>query len=380
MNLRFAFIGVAALLTALVQAPLALSDVGGLPQPSSTPAYGPSPYYMPDMSRGPAPTPMFGDLPPIYYTSGSASVSGPAPATYGVSPYYMPDLTRAPRTTQLAIGSSPYYMPDLSRPPMGAPVRLAATQQPAAAPPETDAGDDVEIAEIDLNDPLEPINRFFFGFNNYLEQYLVSPIITVYNWLPVDVRGSVSNFLRNLNSPIVLANDLLQFEFLRAWETTERLVINTTLGVGGLFDVAKNEYFDIPKHNEDFGQTLGTWGVGEMFYLVLPIFGPSSPRDAVGKLFVDNYFDPVGYWLKGKRNDALIGTNSDALVLARSAVGSVDKYASVKSELDIIRNTSIDFYATIRSMYRQKRERDIANGDVVIPTIPDYDLDNIEIE
>jgi phospholipid-binding lipoprotein MlaA len=154
----------------------------------------------------------------------------------------------------------------------------------------------------------------------------------------------------------------LQGEGQRALQTTQRFVINTTLGVGGIMDPATK--IGITKHSEDFGQTLAVWGVGEGLYLVLPFYGPSNPRDAVGKLFVDNYFDPLGMYLEN--------TDQDEVRYARMAVGAVDEYGGVMDELEQIKKTSVDYYAAIRSMYRQKRKSEISNGtEVDLPPIPD---------
>ena len=244
-------------------------------------------------------------------------------------------------------------------------VDVAAFNVDLAASNVEEAPPDIDMAaedEDDVNDPIEPVNRFIFGFNEFFYAITLRPISKLYNFLPQPVREAVSNVLDNISSPKVLANDVLQGEGKRALQTTGRFLINSTAGVAGLFDVA--EKFGIPEHDEDFGQTLGVWGVGEGFYLMLPLLGPSSPRDAVGKLGVDPYFDPLGLWLDNTERDEIFY----ALVGARA----VDEYAGLVDELDQIKKTSIDYYAAIRSMYRQKRESEIKNGeDVDLPPIPD---------
>ena len=170
------------------------------------------------------------------------------------------------------------------------------------------------------------------------------------------------NVLNNLKTPVILANDLLQGEPERALVTTQRFVINTTVGIGGIFDRAEDMGYE--RHKEDFGQTMAVWGVGEGFYLVLPIFGPSNPRDAVGKMVVDSYFDPVGYYLKN--------TDQEEYGYARMVIDGVDQYGNVREELARVKKTSVDYYAAVRSLYRQKRESEIrtgASGD--LPAIPD---------
>lgn len=227
------------------------------------------------------------------------------------------------------------------------------------------AGEDIEMAAVeenDVNDPIEPVNRFIFGFNEFFYAILLRPVSKLYNVLPQPVREAVSNVLDNVSSPVVLANDVLQGEVKRALQTTGRFLINSTAGLAGLFDVA--DKMGIPEHDEDFGQTLGVWGVGEGFYLVLPLLGPSSPRDAVGKLVVDPFFDPLGLWLNN--------TDRDEIAWGLVGARAIDEYAGLVDELEQIKKTSIDYYAAIRSMYRQKRESEIKNGeDVDLPPIPD---------
>ena len=244
-------------------------------------------------------------------------------------------------------------------------VDLAASNVEEPIPDIDLAGEDIDMAAEDVddvNDPIEPVNRFIFGFNEFFYAILLRPISKAYNYLPQPVREAVSNVLDNVNSPVVLANDVLQGEGERALQTTGRFLINSTAGLAGLFDVA--EMIGIPEHDEDFGQTLGVWGVGEGFYLVLPLLGPSSPRDAVGKLGVDPFFNPLGLWLDN--------TDRDEIFYALVGARAIDEFAGLVDELEQIKKTSIDYYAAIRSMYRQKREAEIKNGeDVDLPPIPD---------
>ncbi len=237
---------------------------------------------------------------------------------------------------------------------------------PAAVPTGMDGGgddfggmDDLDdlLAEDtsggEANDPLEPMNRFIFGFNLILEDFIFRPVAYTYNAVVPDPgRTAISNFLDNLSSPIVLLNDLLQGEFGRAFDTTQRMLINTTIGIGGLWDAAA--WMGIEEHREDFGQTLAVWGVGEGFYLVLPVLGPSNPRDAIGKFGVDSYLDPVNMWLDDE--------GEDELYWARVGMTGLVEYADIVEELDTLRETSLDYYAAIRSLYRQKRDADIRNA------------------
>jgi phospholipid-binding lipoprotein MlaA len=206
-------------------------------------------------------------------------------------------------------------------------------------------------APADDGDPLESMNRTIFAFNQFLQDALFRPLAEVYLILPEAVRDSVRDVLNNLRSPVVLANDLLQGEGNRALVTAERFVINSTVGFLGLFDAAEN--MGIKGHNEDFGQTLAVWGMPEGFYLVLPILGPSNPRDAIARL-ADFYLDPVSQWTSN--------TDRDAITYARTLVSGIDSFSRVVDDLEKLEKTSIDFYAAVRSITRQRRAAQIKNG------------------
>ena len=219
--------------------------------------------------------------------------------------------------------------------------------------------DDLEVEgdENGVNDPLEVPNRMFFAFNEALDFAVIRPITVTYNFIvPKGVRNTVTNFLRNLRSPVVLANDLLQGNFDRAGTTAARFFINSTLGILGLFDFATLEGFAY--HDEDFGQTLGTWGAGEGFYLVLPVLGPSSARDGIG-IIVDIFLDPLTYILPTEYG------------LGRAALTGLDIRSRNIDELDDLKADSVDFYARVRSLYRQHRESEINNGEPSTET-PDF--------
>lgn len=218
----------------------------------------------------------------------------------------------------------------------------------------------------DVNDPLEPMNRIIFEFNEAVYAILLTPIAKTYNTvLPATFRAGVSNVIDNISSPVTFVNDLLQFELNRALTTLARFIVNTVTGMGGIADVASG--IGLAEHQEDFGQTLGVYGIGEGLYLVLPLLGPTNPRDAIGKYVVDPYFDPLGLYLAN--------TDRDAAAYSRLGVSAVDEYAGLVDELEQIKKTSVDYYAAIRSLYRQKRLTEISNGrDEDLPAIPNYDL------
>ncbi len=238
----------------------------------------------------------------------------------------------------------------------------------ATTSPEGDAGASAAIDET--NDPIEPVNRAIFTFNQFADGILIKPLALMYRDLtPPPVRRGVRNMLSNLRAPITFANDILQGKAGRALITGERFLINSTIGVGGLMDVASD--WGIEGHREDFGQTLAEWGSAEGPYLMLPILGPSNPRDAVG-LIVDSFIDPFGY---------IIPAN---YALAKTIVRGIDERERVVDQLDEIERASLDFYATLRSLYRQRRADEIRDGrpaDVIpIPSLSIEDFEEFESE
>lgn len=210
-----------------------------------------------------------------------------------------------------------------------------------------------ELANHDpnANDPVEPLNRYFFEVNLVLDNLILEPAARGYRFiLPKPARRSVGNFLHNLGTPVILANDLFQGEFERAGETLGRFVVNTTVGVGGLFDPAAD--WIAPRHSEDFGQTLGTYGVGEGPYFVAPVIGPAPPRDLAGR-GVDVLLDPLT-WIGGPE--------SDAIQIGRFVGTAIHEREQGIEAFEEIERSSLDLYVTVRSIYRQARDTAIANG------------------
>lgn len=242
--------------------------------------------------------------------------------------------------------------------------------QPKPAADGWSESDDLEIAEVDSdNDPLELLNRFTFSFNMALDTVIFQPVAAYYRFLfPVQVRDSVRNVFRNLRSPLILINDLLQGETERAETTLVRFIVNSTVGVLGLFDVAAD--LGHPYHDEDFGQTLAVHGMGEGFYLVLPVLGPSNPRDGAG-LLVDLYLNPLTY--------AFDSVDADDWVVPRIAAEAIDKRSRNIEVIEDLRRDSIDFYARIRSLHRQSRTNEINNGRVPVDSLT-QDLYNFGFE
>ena len=168
------------------------------------------------------------------------------------------------------------------------------------------------------------------------------------------------NFLNNLDSPIIFTNDLLQGELARAKITLVRTLVNTTVGVGGLFDVA--DRWGFPRHREDFGQTLATLGIGEGPYIFIPFFGPANVRDLLG-YGTDMFFQPLTYVQWG---DELY------VPYVRYGVDLIDLRARNIETLDEIQQTSLDYYASVRSLYRQSRNNEINNGASAVEDLPDF--------
>ncbi len=203
------------------------------------------------------------------------------------------------------------------------------------------------------NDPFEPFNRDLFSLNQKLDKYVVIPsaglyVVAVPEW----GRDRIHNLLTHLDLPGVFVNDVLQGEGKRAGETAKRFVVNTTLGLGGLFDVATTE-FKMPMHREDFGQTLAIWGSGEGPYMVMPFLGPDPPRDLIGQLADLVVLDPTNYihfkqhvwWDMGRTYFKLL-----------------DLRAQNWETIQGIQRTSIDYYVSLRTYYRQYRNYEIHNG------------------
>ncbi len=201
-------------------------------------------------------------------------------------------------------------------------------------------------------DPLEGINRGVYKFNDVADKAVFKPIATVYkNITPSPVRTGVNNFFGNINTFISTINNLLQFKFSNAFSEAGRFVINTTFGIGGLIDIASMD--NIPKHKEDFGQTLGYWGVSNGAYLVLPILGPSTLRDSTG-LAVDGLaFDPIGYF-----HDSHHVAESNIL----RGVQFIDKRAELLPASDLLDSASLDPYAFMRDAYLQRRASQVQDG------------------
>lgn len=212
-------------------------------------------------------------------------------------------------------------------------------------------------------DPLEPYNRGMTKINEGIDKVILKPAAQTYRFItPSFFRQGVTNFLINLKQPFYFANNLLQLDFSGAGDNLQRLTVNTLLGVGGVFDLAG--YEGIENEREDFGQTLAVWGVGAGPYFVLPILGPSNFRDTVG-LGVEWYTDPVNRYSDN--------VDKKHIAITRSIIEGVSVREANIETLDSIKETSIDFYTTMKSIYRQRRAELISDGDYEADFPDDFD-------
>ena len=211
---------------------------------------------------------------------------------------------------------------------------------------------ETETYDDEIYDPLEGFNRAIFKFNNVADRIILEPVARGYRKLPSPMQSGISNFLSNLRMPLVIVNQLLQGQVKNSAESTGRFVVNTTAGIFGLFDVADN--IGLEEKDEDYGQTLATWGVGDGFYVVLPIFGPSNLRDTAG-LVLTAVTDPV--------NAYAITEGEGWIVPVRTTINAVDRRSKIIDEVNALRNNSIDYYAAVRSSYYQNRKAAILKLD-----------------
>ncbi len=204
----------------------------------------------------------------------------------------------------------------------------------------------------EIYDPLEPINRAIFGFNNFADKIVLEPVAKGYKNIPTPIQSGISNFIGNLKMPLVIVNQLLQGQGKNAVESSGRFIVNSTVGLLGLVDVA--DKMGLEEKEEDFGQTLATWGLGDGFYIVLPLFGPSNLRDTTG-MVLTYVSDPI--------NAYAIREGEEWLLPLRTATNAVDQRSRIIDEVNALRNNSVDYYAAVRSSYYQNRKAAIDNTD-----------------
>ena len=227
--------------------------------------------------------------------------------------------------------------------------------------------------EKGVKDCFEKVNRATFAFNMALDKVLFRPVAIGYRKLPSPIRTGTSNALNNLSNLVTIPNNILQGDFKAAGSNSIRFIINTTLGIVGIFDPANALGFE-KLEKEDFGQTFGTMGIGEGCYLVLPVIGPSTVRDAVGSLISMTGGD--AWYNVTIKNDTQYFNESDYYF---SKLGEgVDFRAKNLESFDSLEKNSIDFYATVRSLYLQDRKRKISNLKEKTDTMDDSDWDDLD--
>ena len=225
----------------------------------------------------------------------------------------------------------------------------------------------------EVKDCFESVNRATFKFNQVLDGVIFEPVAKTYRVLPSPVRAGTGNALDNLSTLVTIPNNILQGEFKKAGVNTGRFIVNTTVGIVGIFDVAKKIGF--PEYEkEDYGQTLGVMGVGEGCYIVLPVLGPFTVRDTVGSFA--NVMGGDAWYNVSVANDTQHFSNSDYWT-SRVGTGINFRAKNIDSFNNLEKN-SMDFYASVRSLYLQDRQRKIENSKATTETMDDGDWEEIE--
>ena len=227
--------------------------------------------------------------------------------------------------------------------------------------------------EVEVKDCFEKLNRITFALNMGLDKVIFKPVSKGYRKLPSPIRTGTSNVLSNLSNLLTIPNNIIQGDLGSATNNSARLLINTTLGIAGIFDPANSLGFE-KREKEDFGQSLGVMGVGEGCYLVLPVLGPSTIRDTVGSLISMNGGD--AWYNMTVRNNTQYFNESD--YWASKAMSGVDFRAKNLEAFDAMEKNSVDLYATVRSLYLQDRRKKIKNSSNKTEAMDDGDWDSLE--
>ena len=225
----------------------------------------------------------------------------------------------------------------------------------------------------EVKDCFEKINRATFAFNQTLDGVIFQPVASLYRKLPSPAKTGVSNSLSNLSHLLTIPNNVIQGDLKQAGKNTGRFVINTTLGILGIFDVA--QYLGLTGYEkEDYGQSLASWGVGPGCYVVLPILGPSTARDTLGSTL--NFFGGDPWYNVTVKNDTQYFDNAN-FYYSKGASG-VDFRAKNYDSIENLEKNSLDFYASVKSLYLQDRRKKILNAKGVTQTQNDSDWEEIE--
>jgi len=231
------------------------------------------------------------------------------------------------------------------------------------------------VQSVEVNDCFETVNRGIFAFNQGLDKIFFKPIAKGYRYLPKPIRSGTGNALSNLSNVVTIPNNILQGQIKDAGINTLRFTLNSTLGIAGIFDVAS--YYGLNKlDKEDYGQTLGTWGVNEGCYFVLPVLGPTTVRDSLGSMI--NFSGGDAWYNVTISNDTRYFENSD-YYYSRLTSG-VDFRAKNIEAFNSLEKNSLDLYASVRSLYLQDRNRKIKNLDGTTETMNDDDWEEIDTQ
>tara|TARA_B100000767_G_scaffold82484_1_gene79484 strand:+ start:176 stop:961 length:786 start_codon:yes stop_codon:yes gene_type:complete len=224
-----------------------------------------------------------------------------------------------------------------------------------------------------VKDCFEGLNRATFALNQSLDKAIFKPVAKGYRKLPSSVRSGTSNVLVNLSSLITIPNNILQGQFKTAGINTGRFIVNTTVGILGIIDVA--EKMDFPEYNkEDYGQTFGAWGIGPGCYVVLPILGPSTVRDAAGSFVNIMGGDPY-YNVSNHGNNEYL---DDDVYVTTKIISGIDFRAKNIDSIDNLQKNSMDFYASVKSLYLQDRQKKIANKKATIEIMYEGDWEEVD--
>ena len=242
------------------------------------------------------------------------------------------------------------------------------------------AGDDGNIklsdrknGYVEVKDCFEKVNRGIFGFNQVLDKIIFKPLAKGYRMFPQPIRSGTSNVLNNLSNVVTIPNNILQGQIKDAGINSARLVINSTVGIAGIFDVAS--YYGLKKRDkEDYGQTFGVWGAGPGCYFVLPVLGPTTVRDSIGS--VANVIGGDAWYNVTVANDTRYFSEADYWA-SRLGAG-IDFRAKNLESFESLEKNSVDLYASVRSLYLQDRYRKINNIDESTETLSDDDWEELE--
>ncbi len=227
--------------------------------------------------------------------------------------------------------------------------------------------------QYENNDCFEKVNRGIFGFNQALDKVVFKPLAKGYRMFPQPIRSGTSNALNNLSNVVTIPNNILQGQLKDAGINSARFLINTTLGIAGIFDVAS--YYGLNKKDkEDYGQTLGVWGAGPGCYFILPVLGPSTVRDSVGSLV--NIIGGDAWYNVTIANDTQYFSEVD--YYTSRALSGIDFRAKNIESFNSLEKNSVDLYASVRSLYLQDRARKIGNIDKTTETLSDDDWEELD--